>query len=711
MISRIWSSFSPWIGLAISGCVGVSGAALAALWVPGRWAIVAGGAVAAVAAVFSRRAGQWLDERWQANKALPENLAVRNADGSMPLVREVADPTLLGVHRAESWLDAQDAATAVVPVYVRRDIDDRLRGSVRRGGFVLVLGESAAGKSRAAYEAMRSEAAGYRLAVPSGRRALPVVVASLADAVNSVLWLDDLERFIGPGGITPAMVADLIAGRKGRVTVLATIRTAEYDRFAARGEVAVEGEDRQAWRDGAAVLRSATVVPLSRPWSPAELERAADYSGDPRIARALERSQIFGVAETLAAGPELVSDWRNAWAAGAHPRAAALVAAAVDCRRAGLDDPVPRQMLELLHEHYLRSRGGAALRPETLEDAWRWAVQPVRGASSLIVPADSDAGHPRFVAFDYLIDLRDLEPVPSQTWQLLLEHADADYKFVVATNVYYRIRSIFLDAVEAGTVGDVFLKASAAADRGDYLLAIGLLEGEISRHDPPQSLFGAPMHQVAFYKLQAGSVDEALEMFSQILKFAEANLPPEDEYLRVVRHNIASCRELKGDLVGALNLFREILADRERHLGPHAMNTLATRGRIAGLIAKLGNPQEAVVLTEQIIAEETRALGKDHTNTLLARHSLASLRAGAGDLAGAIATLVNLLPDLAAAFGGDHPEVLKARLGAARYLAKSGRRADARVQYSDLLGDLERIRPAAINMGEIEREYRALLDV
>jgi hypothetical protein len=114
------------------------------------------------------------------------------------------------------------------------------------------------------------------------------------------------------------MLASLTAPA-GSVTLLATMRTSEYDRFAARTESTINNQNRSAWRASREVLRGAHVISMDRLWSPSELAGAAKFADDPRVARALERADIFGVAETLTAGPELVRDWRNAWAPGAHP--------------------------------------------------------------------------------------------------------------------------------------------------------------------------------------------------------------------------------------------------------------------------------------------------------------------------------------------------------------------------------------------------------
>jgi hypothetical protein len=226
----------------------------------------------------------------------------------------------------------------------------------------VVVGESTAGKSRAAFEAIRAHTPDHLLAVPSGRDALAVITTRLFESSRSILWLDDLERFLGPGGLTPTTVASLTTMRTGRSTVIvATMRTAEFERFTSRAEPPLDEQGRSAWRASRDVLRSAHIITMRRLWSAVELAAAAAFADDSRIARALQQAKTFGVAETVAAGPELLRDWRNACAPGSHPRGAALVAAAVDSRRAGLDDPIPRDLLIDLHHHYLQAHGGHTL--------------------------------------------------------------------------------------------------------------------------------------------------------------------------------------------------------------------------------------------------------------------------------------------------------------------------------------------------------------
>jgi hypothetical protein len=136
-----------------------------------------------------------------------------------------------------------------------------------------------------------------------------------------VLWLDDLERFLGPVGLTPALVAGLTTGSAHGTIVLATMRTSEYERFVSRAEPVLDDQGRAAWRAGRDVLRTAEVLLLDRLWTKAELQAAAEFADDPRIAAALQRAETFGVAETLAPAP-------SCFATGAMPGRSAAIPAA-----------------------------------------------------------------------------------------------------------------------------------------------------------------------------------------------------------------------------------------------------------------------------------------------------------------------------------------------------------------------------------------------
>jgi hypothetical protein len=422
-MSRLRSSvrrLHGWGLLVTAIVVGGGVGAASTVWLPEAAAAVVGSTLAAgLFGIVSARGTTALDRRARHHESQINEILSADPSGRLRRVREGDDPIELRVHPAATVERSVDGLPAAdrTPPYVPRDIEEQLHAEVRRGGFVVVIGDSTAGKSRAAYEAMRTLLPEHVLLHPAGRQSITTVETTVAEQRRCVVWLDDLERFLSAGGLTAASVRNMLVNRNGHVLLLATMRTAEYNRFSARSERTVSDADRESWHTARDVLEIATIVRMRRQWSPAELDRANGFD-DPRIRKALPQTAQFGLAEVLAAGPELVEDWRNAWASGTHPRGAALVSAAVDCRRAGFHLPLSLDLLATLAEHHLASQGGALLRPEPLDEALAWAVTASHGASSLLIPTDQE-GH--YLAFDYLIDTPDLDPIPQVVWETLVQ--------------------------------------------------------------------------------------------------------------------------------------------------------------------------------------------------------------------------------------------------------------------------------------------------
>ncbi|MFF2445418.1 hypothetical protein, partial [Priestia megaterium] len=111
----------------------------------------------------------------------------------------------LGVHHAGTGTEGN------LPPYVERQIDKELRIRInsipRTGEAVLIVGDSTAGKTRAAFEALRECFGDHRVFAPFDGPDLVSALPALVESKDScVLWLDNLERHIGPDGLTPQVL-------------------------------------------------------------------------------------------------------------------------------------------------------------------------------------------------------------------------------------------------------------------------------------------------------------------------------------------------------------------------------------------------------------------------------------------------------------------------------------------------------------------------
>lgn len=644
MVSRRSKGWLLLVGVAVLGAVvGI----LAGYLLDDRLAGAVAGVVTAVLGVFGARGQALVDRGAEVRTALPDQVI----GGRPRRVRDLADPVPLGVHPA-----ARDDA-GQVPAYVGRDADDRVDEALRAGGFVLLSGESAAGKTRVAYEAMRRVLPDHHLVAPASRESVPTVVETVVDQRRCVVWLDDVERFFGVHGLTvPVLHRMLAAG----AVVLGTIRVAELDRFGARHEKGLEGDERDGWRTAREVLRLAVEIPLPRRWSVPELDRAS-RSADRRVRSALRMTGTFGLAELLADGPELARDWQHAWRPGGRPRGAALVAAAVDCRRAGLADPVPVELLAELAEHYLTARGGATLRPEPLDEAVAWATKPARGASSLLMPAGED----RVLAFDYLIDLA-TEPVPVPVWLRLVDWCSPEQALGVGLTArrlsrFEAAEAAFEKAADADVPGAKAALAEVIGSGEEAERAVALLTEALAAVAPDDPETPLLRSMLARFTHTLGEPEAACRMFAELLDDCLARLGPDHPDTMEVRLQAATQLADSGSRDEALRRLAELVDDYTRVLGPDDHETLRARQQHAAWIGRHGERERALEMFAELLADRLRVQGPDHPNVLSNRYAIAVRTRQAGDPERAVALLTELLPDSVRVVGEHHPHTVSTR--------------------------------------------------
>lgn len=566
------------------------------------WSALGYGAAASVlmllAGMLTDRVKSLLDRRAAFAAELARN--VFQPLRRLPRVREIADPVAIGVHPAAPQNGNR------VPAYVLRDRDAMVRDALRASGFVLLVGDAAVGKSRTAFEAMRAVLPDHVLIAPDPDRpadATAAVTRARAER-NCVLWLDNLQAFLANGAITRKDIAELLAGPDHHRVVLATLGAADEARLT--GQLAGGDRTDPLIQVGQGVVEQATQrVFLDRLLTVAEEVRASQLAAaDYRISDALRYANRYGIGEYLVSGPKLHSQWEDAWARGHRPRAAALITSAVDCRRAGFTGPLPRALLESLHEEYLAARGGAALVPEAITEAWDWAMAQRQSGSAPLRPL----GPGYCDVFEYLVDVcrrDDPEPVPDYTVRTALDQAcPADIGNIAATawqEHRYELARIAIERqyaavsqhVDADDLELLGIRTNLATASLQFAAAndpFGLLAAEKEYRAIVTAIAARPGADPGFVLRARCNLATVL---SRQYKLAEAEaqfraaldsaavLSADDGAVLETRRNLAGLLDRMGDLAAAADQFRAMLAVYSRNLGPDHPQTRLIADKLA----------------------------------------------------------------------------------------------------------------------------------
>ncbi|MFC5148874.1 hypothetical protein [Streptomyces aureoversilis] len=740
---------SGWLLLA-AVAVGVSAVSWLAHLLPG----LLGGALtavgAAVGAALSQRGQELVDDSARQAQETREQL-LRDRRGRLPRICDVDDLIAVGIHPAAPAEGVRTAGAKVTP-FVRRDQSDEMETVLRTHAFVLVVGESTAGKSRAAFEAARAVLPRYAFIAPdpADRTSLRAAVAAMQRERRSVLWLDDIERYLGADGLTSHALRRITqpgAGRK--VLVLGTIRAQERARYSGAqgvlGQAVGEavGEDgRPDGRSGRDVLAQAHEIRLDRRWTEAEVERARTFGQDDRIARAISSAERYGIAEYLAAGPQLLAPWQDAWAPeGRHARGAALVAAAVEARRAGWARPLPAPLLRELHERHLAARGGLRLRPEGWEEAVAWATTPLYATSSLLIPLDASGDS--YYVFDYLPDAVDAAPgsppILEDTWERLIAgadpctceaigwEADARARPETAREAFRKaldggaitaaegLAGVFGDALQveeacrvlrttlqtapADADPDALLSlrwalswwSGAAGDKEEALAQTRIIHSEYRRRhgEGHRGTLGAAV-SLARWTGATGRAHDALDLALEAQERSLRELGPEHRVTLACRFEVAVWTGASGQLDEAARLWGELDRDAGMFLGAHDKLTNDVRWNHAAAVASTGAVTLGLRILAGVVEGRAAIYGDDHPRTLAGRLELSGRTGAAGQGEEALALSAAATADIARALGHDHELALAGRHQQALWSARSGRHDEAVEQFARLLVDCER---------------------
>ncbi|MCP2270584.1 tetratricopeptide repeat protein [Actinokineospora diospyrosa] len=715
-----------WAAVVLLAAAGAATAPLKPLGVEQwAWLAITAAVAAAVAAVPAKLLTAQLERTDKRRDDRRQELASATLRAGTSKVRDVTDPTVLGVHRALTPHGA--APTDPVPVYVPRDRHAAVAEAMKPGSFVLLVGDSGAGKSRLAYEVMREQLAEYTLFAPEPR-GLSTAIDEAADTRQAVLWLDDLERFLIGEGLTPTSVDRVLANG----VVVATLRLQELDRLEEDADNDHEGIRR--------VLAIATRVRIDRVFTEPELGQARDRDRDPRIAEALLHADVHGLAEYLAAGPQLLERWHNGRTRGTHPRGAALVSAAVELRRAGYHGPLPRALLEKTHEV------APSDRPEDLEAAWTWATQPWHDSVALLEPMRNDA----VAVFDYLVDhtQRTTSPDNPPSAELIvaaLDHASSSDnesmgltayrggRYELAYTAYSRAVAMHTDDRSPEMLSLRSALATLAEEMGRLDEAeaghrvVVALATEVLGAEHPDTLAARRCLGLTWYEL--GRLAEAEAELSAVAHIARRVHGPDDIATVEVRGDLASIAHDQGKLPEAEAELRALLDICTRVHGPEHVDTLACRNMLALVVCDAGRVAAAEAMHREVLRLRTKTLGAEHPHALTSRNNLAITLARLGRHTEAEVEHRAELEICARVLGPEHPHTLASRNNLATALGEQGRFPEAEAEHRAVLEICTRVLGAEhphtlicranhadvlVKLGslaEAEAEHRAILDL
>ncbi|MFD8159697.1 trypsin-like peptidase domain-containing protein [Streptomyces malaysiensis] len=304
----------------------------------------------------------------------------------------------LEVHPAIQVRDPDERLDILPPYLQRPDVDDRLRAVVadaeNGSRLVMLVGGSSTGKTRAAWEAVRSCLSdGWLLWHPL----TPDRPASVLEALRSgriaqrtIVWLNEAQLYLGPrahGEQVAAALQELLAGdRAGPLLVLGSLWPAYWQELTAEPERGAADPHAAA----RSLLDMATEIHVPDRFDENDLDcHRKLLDTDPRLALAAA-STDGRINQFLAGAPELIRRYQQA-----PTPARAVLWAAMDALRLGHGPRLPRLFLEEAAPGYLSDDEWDALDDAWFEQALTYLAEPCRGARGPLVRIRPRPGSPK----------------------------------------------------------------------------------------------------------------------------------------------------------------------------------------------------------------------------------------------------------------------------------------------------------------------------
>jgi predicted negative regulator of RcsB-dependent stress response len=514
--------------------------------------------------------GRMVDERGktpeleldQRNHA--DHLLVQGSTKRLPRLSELTDD-VLGVTPTRYSIEGH------APYVPRPEADEKVRSLLATPGppypFVIVWGTTKAGKSRTLAEALRATFThDPAVVVPLDAHAIAdfarLEVDRLVRRPPAVVVLDDLY----PAGLE-TLTVDVLAKVRSWAVIAATM-TAQR-----RADVLTTGGEVGA-------IARAALASISGEY---ELPSSPPTGAEKDEAERLYPAEVFdgSIAETLVGARELIARYKASY--DTNPAGCAVVRAAIDVRRAGLDRPVTQSELSRLFPRYLHSiRIGLTPTDEQFAAGIEWATQPVTSKVALLRPTNTGQEPTAWTVFDHVVTADEGHEghkrlIPAETWTELIEMLPVP------------------DAVQVGFTANIAGNKTAATEAlrkaagSDYLteipmlaMAVGMLlkrqDADYARVALQQAIESDDAQAAALARISLGDIfrqegdwDSALAQYQQAIDSGDTNVVP------IALIGLGDVLRQQGDIDGARSAYQRTIDFRDTRL------TLTARNRIRNL--------------------------------------------------------------------------------------------------------------------------------
>lgn len=361
-----------------------------------------------------------------------------------PAVKTIlrCDPVDLGVHNS---IDTEPGQP--LPPYVMRAHDKKLRGAISAGGstFVVLIGNSSTGKSRACYEAAVECLPSWVVYQPRDAKELLELLTLHAMEPYGLVWLDMIDQFLSGdvGAEIATQLIHLLTDGPQPVVVLGSTWKRTWLRMSGYAD-----NDRE--ESASTVIALLEHARTTRIYLPATFSEASDAefeelkylaSKDTRLKTALTTSGPHRkVTQVLAGGTLLVDFYEHLVDDHTH----AIIHAAIDARRLGHHSPIPGKLLERAAPGYLSSEQRVAS-DDWFAAAISSAVTKSRGVSILapVQMRDSIGPSNLFELHDYFYEygerIRRGQRPPGSLWDAIVSDAySASEQYMVSLEAQSR---------------------------------------------------------------------------------------------------------------------------------------------------------------------------------------------------------------------------------------------------------------------------------